>query len=86
MTITLLTHLLLFCLPGDLLAALLLARLHQTPNDLKMAVELALASLQHIVLKTYESSTSHLSKGSPLPEASSSCANCNEELPEMAHD
>ena len=56
---------------GDLLAALLLARLDQTPGDLKTAVELALASLQHIVYKTYEYSTSRAASKQPLPEVSS---------------
>ena len=46
---------------GDLMAALLLARLDQTPDDLKRAVELALAGLQHIVSKTYEASNSQTS-------------------------
>ena len=56
------------CQAGDLLAALLLARLHQTPDDLKTAVELALASLQHIVLKTYEASSGHQAECTSLPE------------------
>ncbi len=50
------------------MAALLLARLEQTPDNLKTAVELALASLQHIVLKTYEYSTAHTDSKPKSPE------------------
>lgn len=53
---------------GDLLTALLLARLDQAQDDLKTAVELALASLQHIVQKTYDFSISHIGADKPLPE------------------
>jgi hypothetical protein len=50
----------LYCPAGDLLSALLLARLDATPDNLKQAVEVAIASLQGIVLKTYEASIKHL--------------------------
>ena len=50
------------------MAALLLARLDQTPDDLKRAVELALAGLQHIVSKTYEASNSQTSSDNKSPE------------------
>lgn len=56
---------------GDLLAALLLARLDQKPNDMKMAIEMALASLQAIVYKTYEYSTRHLEGKQLVPEVCS---------------
>ncbi|GAX75383.1 hypothetical protein CEUSTIGMA_g2827.t1 [Chlamydomonas eustigma] len=39
---------------GDLLAALLLGRLHKRPNDLSTAIEEAVASLQSILLDTAE--------------------------------
>ena len=50
----------LICCPaarsaGDLLTALLLAWLDRYPDDLKQAVETAIASLQGIVQRTYES-------------------------------
>lgn len=53
------------------MAALLLARLDQTPDNLKLAVELALASLQHIVLKTYEYTTTQANSDPKSPEVTS---------------
>lgn len=37
---------------GDLLAALLLAWLHRTPDDLQLAVERAVSSLQAVIIRT----------------------------------
>ena len=61
---------------GDLLSALLLARLDETPDDLKQAVELAIGSLQGIVQKTYETSVRHLGRDEPTPQVcrSSHCS------------
>jgi len=53
---------------GDLLTALLLARLDEAPDDLKTAVELAIGSLQGIVLKTYEASLTHLGPKESTPQ------------------
>jgi pyridoxal/pyridoxine/pyridoxamine kinase len=40
------------CCAGDLLAALLLARIHQQPDQLSSAVELAVAGLQGVLEAT----------------------------------
>jgi pyridoxal/pyridoxine/pyridoxamine kinase len=40
------------CSSGDLLAALLLARIHQQPDKLAAAVELAVAGLQGVLAAT----------------------------------
>jgi len=56
------------CPAGDLLTALLLARLDEAPDDLKTAVELAIGSLQGIVLKTYEASLTHLGPKESTPQ------------------
>lgn len=42
----------LYCAAGDLLAALLLARTHQSPDNLAAAVEAAVASLQGVLAAT----------------------------------
>ena len=41
---------------GDLLTALLLARLHKDPNNMQYAVEQAVASLQAMLLASAEAS------------------------------
>lgn len=43
-------------LAGDLLTALLLARLHKDPDNMKYAVEQAVASLQGVLLASAEAS------------------------------
>ncbi len=43
------TEKLVFASAGDLLAALLLARIHQQPDQLSTAVELAVAGLQGVL-------------------------------------
>ena len=58
---------------GDLLTALLLARLHQFPDNLRLAVELATASIQGIVCKTYNSSAQNITAADPLPKVGSCC-------------
>lgn len=50
---------------GDLLTALLLARLDQYPNNLRRAVELATASLQGVVRQTYETAIRHIDPSDP---------------------
>lgn len=55
---------------GDLMAALLLARLDQNPDDLRTAVELATASLQGIVIKTHEASSRDIGPNDSLPQVS----------------
>jgi len=49
---------------------LLLARLDGDGDNLKLAVELAIASLQGIVLKTYEASVKHLGPDESVPQVS----------------
>ena len=58
---------------GDLLTALLLARLHQFPDNLRLAVELATASIQGIVLQTYNRSAQYITAADPLPKVESCC-------------